>query len=411
MIEFKRHILDNGLEVILHHDPSSTMAAVNILYKVGSRNEVETQTGIAHLFEHLMFSGSKHAPDFDTPLQEAGGENNAFTNCDITNYYNLVPAPNIDTALWLESDRMANLSLTQESVDTQKKVVIEEFQETCLNKPYGDSWHHLSALAYKDYPYKWPTIGYTVDHISSVDMETAYAFYTSYYQPKNAVLCIASPYTYAEMLQKVEYYFGDIAGVDVHTDLPTSVESKPANESKTVVGRVPSKHIFLAFQMPHRNHKDYYIYDLLSDVLGYGPSSRLYNRLVKGKNLFTSLTAYVTGTTGPGLFIVEGRLADEVSVEAAQEGIWIELKEMANTLLAERELQKVKNKAISSMKFGDVNILNKAMNLAYYAALGDADIMNQEETRYESVTVEQIHQVAQALFVRDHYSELIYLPE
>lgn len=411
MVEFKRHILDNGLEVILHRDPSSTTAAVNVLYKVGSRNELETQTGLAHLFEHLMFSGSKHAPDFDTPLQEAGGENNAFTNCDITNYYNLVPSPNIDTALWLESDRMANLTLTQENVDTQKKVVIEEFQETCLNKPYGDSWHHLSALAYKDYPYKWPTIGYNTDHISTVSMDTAYAFYSSYYQPKNAVLCIASPYSYDTMLAKAQHFFGDITGVDVHTDLPNEIESKPSNESKSITGRVPSTHLFLAFQMPHRNHPDYYIYDLLSDMLGYGPSSRLYNRLVKGKNLFTSLTAYVTGTTGPGLFIVEGRLADAVDVSAAQEAIWIELREIATNVLEERELQKVKNKAISSMKFGDVNLLNKAMNLAYYAALGDPNIMNEEEARYESVTTAQINTIAKSMFISGHYSELIYLPE
>ncbi len=411
MIEFELHRLENGLEVVLHRDPQSTMSVVNILYKVGSRNELADKTGIAHLFEHLMFSGSKHAPDFDTPLQEAGGDNNAFTNSDITNYYDVIPTANIDTALWLEADRMQHLNLNEKSVDVQKKVVVEEFYETCLNKPYGDSWHHLSALAYKEYPYRWPTIGLEPDHITRVTIDDALTFYQRYYQPSNAILCIAGPLSYEKMLKKAQQYFGSIESTTVDNTISLQ-EPKLANSIKeTLKKAVPSKQLFLAFPMPGRLDNAYYQYDLLSDVLGYGPSSRLYTELVKKAPFFTSINAYITGVSGPGLLIVEGRVSDSKNIEDAKAAVWQLLEAVTKSGISERELQKVKNKAISSMKFGDVSLLNKAMNLAYYTALGHTNTINEEEANYSKVTTQDIQQLSKALFIDQPHIELIYLPE
>lgn len=411
MVKYTTKKLNNGLEVIHHQDTNTSVAVINMLYKVGSRNELPTQTGIAHLFEHLMFCGSKHAPDFDEPLQQAGGENNAFTNNDITNYYNVLPADNIDTALWLESDRMAYLDLTQNSLDIQKKVVLEEFQEVCLNKPYGDSWHHVSALAYKSYPYRWPTIGVDPTHIESVTHADAMQFYDTYYQPGNAILSIASPYPDEYIFNKAEHWFGDINGKEVTTGFPATEEFASKNQAKEVFGNVTAQHIFLAFPMVERLHPDYYQYDLLSDILGYGKSSRLFTNILQEKGLFSSITAYITGVHGPGLFIVEGRLLNGVSINEARSAMWVELNTLCDTLMEERELQKVKNKAISSMIFGDVSLQNRAMNLAYYASLGKTEMMNQEDANYHAVTKEQIQQKAIELFKDQPHSELIYSPK
>lgn len=411
MIKFKTFKLDNGMEVIHHRDPNTSLAVVNLLYKVGSRNEDPSQTGIAHLFEHLMFSGSKHAPDFDLPLQEAGGENNAFTNTDITNYYNMLPADNIDTALWLEADRMADLSLTEDNVSIQKKVVIEEFQETCLNKPYGDSWHHVCEMSYSQYPYKWPTIGYKPSHVETVTRENALKFYADYYQPRNAVLSIASPYDHDSIIKRVNHWFGDIEGKQVDINLPLEKKLGDHFISKQVFGKVSAQHLFLIFPMPDRLHPNYYQYDLLSDILGYGKSSRLIARLIMSKSIFSSLSAYITGTMGPGLFIVEGRLLDGVSIDTARSAIWKELNLLCDEVISEKELQKVKNKAISSMKFGDVSLLNRAMNLAYYGSLGKPDMMNQEDENYDAVTSAHLIDVANKLFKENPHRELIYSPQ
>ncbi len=411
MIKYETWKLDNGMEVIHHKDPMTSLAVVNLLYKVGSRNENPSQTGIAHLFEHLMFSGSKHAPDFDMPLQEAGGENNAFTNTDITNYYNTLPSENLDTALWLEADRMADLSLNKSSVSIQKKVVLEEFQETCLNKPFGDSWHHVCDLSYANYPYRWPTIGYLPSHIESVTLEDALKFYGDYYQPGNAVLSIASPYAHEHIVNRVNHWFGDIEGKTVHVNLPEEQVLDDHFISKQVFGKVSAQHLFLVFPMPDRLHPDYYQYDLLSDILGYGKSSRLIARIIKGKGLFTSLSAYITGTMGPGLFVVEGRLLDGVTIDTARAAIWEELNLLCDEKINATELQKVKNKAISSMKFGDVSLLNRAMNLAYYGSLGNTAMMNQEDDNYQAVTSQQLITVANKLFRTNPHRELIYSPE
>ena len=411
MIKYETFKLDNGMEVIHHKDPMTSLAVVNLLYKVGSRNEAPTQTGIAHLFEHLMFSGSKHAPDFDQPLQEAGGENNAFTNTDITNYYNTLPAENMDTALWLEADRMADLSLTKHNVSVQKKVVIEEFQETCLNKPYGDSWHHVCDMSYTHYPYRWPTIGYDPSHVESVTMDDALRFYEDYYQPGNAVLSIASPYDHDHIANRVNHWFGDIKGKQVTVNLPEEKRLAEHFISKQVVGQVSAQHLFLIFPMPDRLHPDYYQYDLLSDILGYGKSSRLITRIIKDKGLFTSVSAYITGTMGPGLFVVEGRLLDGVSIDTARTALWTELNALCDQIIDNTELQKVKNKAISSMKFGDVSLLNRAMNLAYYGSLGKTEMMNQEDDNYQAVTAQQLITVANQLFRGNPHRELIYSPK
>lgn len=411
MVKYVTKKLENGMEIIHHRDTNTSIAVVNTLYKVGSRNENPHQTGIAHLFEHLMFCGSENAPDFDEPLQQAGGENNAFTNNDITNYYNMLPADNMDTALWLESDRMAHLALTKESVDVQKKVVLEEFQEVCLNKPYGDSWHHVSALSYQNYPYRWPTIGYTPEHIESVSHADALGFYDKFYQPGNAILSIASPYTDQEVFNKVEHWFGDIKGKAVSSNFPKETALENKHISKEVFGNVNAQHIFFAFPMVERLHPEYYQYDLLSDVLGYGKSSRLIAKVIMEHGLFSTLSAYITGVEGPGLFVVEGRLLQDTTVDQAREAIWSELNLLCDTLMDEKELRKVKNKAISSMVFGDVSLQNRAMNLAYYASLGRTSMMNEEDDNYNKVTTEDIKKIANRIFKDQPYRELIYSPQ
>ena len=410
MIEFEEFTLDNGLTVICHQDKQTQIAAVNMLYQVGSRNENPNKTGIAHLFEHLMFGGSLNAPNFDIPIQEAGGDNNAFTNADITNYYNMMPSQNIDIALWLEADRMANLTLNHETLDIQKKVVVEEFYETCLNKPYGDSWHKICALAYQGHTYMWPTIGLTTDHVQSISLEDAHQFYSNYYQPSNSILTIASPYDARVLRKKVEHWFGGISSnpitnPETHENVPT-----PTTYELTVHQNVPAPHIFFVFPMPGRKDKDYYVYDLLSDVLGYGTSSRLYAKLVKEKHLFTSLNCYINGVEGPGLLIIDGRLAEGVSRSQAKAAIWDQLSLLTEKAVPEVELQKVKNKTLSSMRFSDVSLLNRAINLGYFASLGDVSLMNTEDKKYHAVTTEQILEVSNKIFLESKYFEVFYQP-
>jgi len=409
MINFSRFTLQNGLRVLIHEDDSTPMAAVNVLYNVGARDESPDKTGFAHLFEHLMFGGSKNAPEFDDPIQMAGGECNAFTNSDITNFYDTVPVENLETVLWLESDRMMSLNMDQKSLDTQRKVVVEEFKETCLNQPYGDVWHHLSDLAYKVHPYRYPTIGKIPKHVEDATLEDVQDFFQKYYRPNNAILVLAGNLTVEHGKELVEKWFGDIpAGEIPERKIPQEPEQvefrKLENEAN-----VPTNAIYLAFHTPGRADKSYYAIDLLSDILGNGRSSRLYQRLMKERQLFASIDAYITGYLDPGLLVVEGKPAAGVAVEDAEAAIWEELEKVKNELIETRELEKIKNKMESSLTFSEANILNKAINLAFFELLGDAELINSEAVAYQQVSQKDIHDIANKILTKENCSELFYL--
>ncbi len=408
MIAYSKHTLPNGLVVLIHEDDSTPMAVVNVLYHVGARDESPDKTGFAHLFEHLMFGGSKNAPDFDDPIQMAGGENNAFTNNDITNFYNVLPADNLETALWLESDRMHLLNFDQKVLDVQKKVVVEEFNESCLNQPYGDVWHHISEMAYKVHPYRWPTIGKVPEHVARANMDDVKDFYQRFYKPNNAVLVVAGNIKTAETLALVEKWFGDIpAGEPVSRQLP----SEPAQvrfEKRINHANVPVDALYLAFHAPSREAFDFYVADLLSDMLCNGASSRLYSELLKKQQLFSQIDCYLSGSVDPGLFVIEGKPSAGVTLERAEEAIWKELDYLLNHLVSEEELQKWKNKMESTIIFSEGNALNKAMNLAFFEALGDVDLINREAELYQKITPEDIQRVARQILTPENCSEVYY---
>ncbi|HLO56979.1 MAG TPA: pitrilysin family protein [Saprospiraceae bacterium] len=408
MIEFVKFQLENGLRVIIHEDMSTPMVAVNLVYDVGSKNEEPTNTGFAHLFEHLMFGGSINIPDFDDPIQTAGGENNAFTNTDLTNFYEILPAENIETALWLESDRMLQLKFSKKSLQTQKKVVIEEFKETCLNEPYGDMWHHLSRLAYKVHPYQWPTIGKEMSHISEADLDQVKAFFYNYYRPDNAVLVLAGNVTIDKGKQLAEKWFGEIPAGNYQKQ---AILHEPIQEEfrQVVLEQdVPHDAVYQAFHMAGRLSDEYYACDLLSDVLSNGRSSRFYQRLYKEQQLFSTIDAFISGTTDPGLFIIEGKTMPGVTLDQAKAAIEAELEILKTELISESELTKLKNSVESSLVFSEVSVLNKAISLAYFEVLGDAAWINDEAERYQKVTAEDIRKVAQKVFRRENCNELIY---
>ncbi len=408
MIQFEKFELSNGLKVVVHEDDSTPMAAVNVLYNVGARDESPDKTGFAHLFEHLMFGGSANVPDFDTPIQMAGGENNAFTNNDITNFYDILPAENLETAFWLESDRMMSLNFDEQVLEVQRKVVVEEFKETCLNEPYGDVWHHIADMAYKVHPYRWPTIGKLPKHVEDATLQDVKAFFYKYYRPNNAILVVAGKVQTTEVRRMAEKWFGDIPPGPKHLrQLPQEPPQKRL-EKRINEGNVPVDALYLAFHMPSRYQREYYVVDLISDVLGNGSSSRLYRRLLKERELFSAIDCYVSGSIDPGLLIIEGKTADGVSLEQGAEAIWQELAALKAAPVPERELQKLKNKVESTLQFSELNILNKAINLAFFELLGDAGIINQEARLYQEVSTEELHKAAQAILTEENCSELFY---
>lgn len=411
MVSFTRHILDNGLRVIIHEDHSTPLVAVNTQYYVGSRDEQPDKTGFAHLFEHLMFSGSKNAPEFDDPLQRSGGENNAYTTNDYTTFYEILPAENLETALWLESDRMLALSITKKSFEVQRKVVIEEFKETCLNEPYGDAWHHLSDLMYKVHPYRWPVIGLTPEHLENAVLDDVKNFYRHWYSPNNAVLVICGKVNTAEALEMVKKWFGPIPPRDTPVrKMPVEPKQKGA-KYREVKADVPLPAIFLCFRSPARGHDDFYALDLLSDILAQGNSSRLYRRLLKEQRLFSSIDAYLTANFDPGLIVLEGKPADGVSIENAVEGLWKELDALANEAIEERELLKIQHRFESTVVFSETSVLNKAQNLAYYEILSRAEWMNEEVDAYLKVTPADMQRMAKETFRKDNSATLVYVPE
>ncbi len=408
VLEYHKFQLSNGLRVVVHEDDTTPMAALNLLYEVGSRDESAEQTGLAHLFEHLMFSGSANIKDIDTIVQNAGGENNAFTNNDHTNFHEVFPAQNIETAFWIESDRMMSLKLTKKSLDTQKKVVIEEFKETTLNEPFGDVWHHLSEMIYKQHPYRWPVIGLVPEHIEKVTLEDAMDFYRRFYQPNNAILTISGNVKLAQIKLLAEKWFGDIpSGVKIERNYPQESPQTAINR-KTIKGKSPVDAIYMAFRMMDRLHPDFYVTDLISDILSNGQSSRLYLNLLKNKRLFNGIDAYISGFLDPGLLVVEGKLNQGISLAEAEAAIWEELNQLKTALISDYELQKNKNQVESALIFSESGTLNKAINLAFYESIGNIELINTEMEDYTKITSADILRVANLLFVPENCSILCY---
>ncbi|MCB9175121.1 MAG: insulinase family protein [Flavobacteriales bacterium] len=408
MIKFEKFTLNNGLKVIVHQDNTTPIVAFNLLYNVGARDEDENKTGFAHLFEHLMFGGSINIPNFDEPLQFVGGDNNAFTSNDITNYYITLPKNNLETAFWLDSDRMLSLAFTEKSLEVQRQVVIEEFKQNYLNQPYGDVWLLLRPLAYQNHPYKWATIGKEISHIENATMQDVKDFFYKHYLPNNAILSVAGDVDVAEIKKLAEKWFGNIPSGNVpKRALP--IEPKQKEERRLSVERdVPANAIYKAYHMCKKTDDDFYATDLLSDVLSLGNSSRLYQALVKEQKLFSEISAYVMGSFDDGLFIINGNLQDNVSFEIAEKAIEHELTKIKETLVQAKELEKVKNKIISTLLFSETSVLNKAMNLAISELLGDANDVNTEEEKYMKVTPEDIKQIANKILVPTNCSTLIY---
>ncbi len=411
MVKFNRFTLDNGLRVIVHEDNTTPMAVVNILYDVGSRDEDPDQTGFAHLFEHLMFGGSVNIPSYDEPLQRVGGENNAFTSNDITNYYITLPSSNLETAFWLESDRMLSLAFNEKSLETQRSVVIEEFKQRYLNQPYGDIWLKLRPMVYKKHPYQWDTIGKNIQHIEDAKMEDVKAFFKKHYNPQNAIMVVGGDVKTEDIKQLAQKWFGPIpAGEKYNRNLPQEDEQHEERR-QTVTAKVPLNDVYIAFQMGRRREVSYYVAELLSDILSRGHSSRLYRQLVQEKQIFSEVHAYMTGSMDKGMFVCEGKPLEGVTVEQAEAAIWEVLEEIKAEIVPADELTKVKNKTESTMIFSEMSLLDKAMNLAYFELLGDADGLNHETEKFLQVTAEQIQAEANKLFRKDNSSTLIYLAE
>lgn len=411
MVKFNRFTLDNGLRVIVHEDNTTPMAVLNILYDVGARDENPDQTGFAHLFEHLMFGGSVNIPSYDEPLQRVGGENNAFTSNDITNYYITLPSANIETAFWLESDRMLSLAFSEKSLEVQRNVVIEEFKQRYLNQPYGDVWLKLRPLVYKEHAYRWATIGKTIKHIEDARIEDVKAFFKKHYNPQNAIMVVGGNVTTEEVKQLSEKWFGPIpAGEKYNRNLPQEPDQHEERR-ETVTAKVPLNDVYIAFQMGARLDEDYYAVELLSDILSRGHSSRLYRSLVQDKQIFSEVHAYITSSLDKGMFVLEGKPLENISIEQAEAALWDELEKVKHTGVPADELTKVQNKTESTMVFSEMSLLDKAMNLASFELLGDAGLLNQETGKYLAVTSEQIKAVANKIFRKDNSSTLVYLAE
>jgi predicted Zn-dependent peptidase len=411
MIKFERFLLSNGLKVLVHQDKSTPMAVVNVLYDVGARDEQPSHTGFAHLFEHLMFGGSLNIPVYDEPLQLAGGENNAYTTNDLTNYYCQLPAENLETAFWLESDRMLSLAFSEKSLDVQRKVVCEEFKEHYINKPYGDVWKIMRELAYKKHPYRWMTIGSELAHIEKAELGDVRSFFFKHYTPVNAILVVAGNVYVDQVRELAEKWFGSIPSGDKYVrNLPQEPVQQSARRME-MKANVPLDAFYKTWHMSSRLDQRYYTADLMSDMLGGGGSSRLYQILVKEKKLFSNIFCYHFGSIDAGLLTIEGKLVKGVDIRLAEEAVEEQLEKFKEKTVEEKELQKVKNKTESIMVFEDMSLISRASSLAFYELLGDAQFMNNELSRYQSVTEEDILLESRNIFTPENSNTLYYLSE
>lgn len=408
MIQVNHHTLSNGLRIVHNEDNSTQMVALNVLYDVGARDEDPEHTGFAHLFEHLMFGGSVNIPDYDVPVQNAGGENNAWTNNDITNYYITLPYQNVETGFWLESDRMLSLDFSPQSLEVQRQVVIEEFKQRNLNQPYGDASHLLREMAYQNHPYRWPTIGKEISHIANATLEEVKSFFYRFYAPNNAILAITGHISFDETVRLAEKWFGPIPSRNIpKRELPAE-KPQTAIRRRSVERKVPVDALYMAFHMCNRFHRAYYVFDIITDLLSNGRSSRFIQTLVQEKKLFTSIDAYISGSLDEGLLHITGKPASGITLEQAEEAIWQELDKLKTVPVAEDELEKVKNRYESEQIFNNINYLNVATNLAFFELLGRAEDINQEVGKYRSVTVEQIQETARRAFVPENCNVLYY---
>ncbi|MEE1232575.1 MAG: pitrilysin family protein, partial [Phocaeicola sp.] len=408
MIKVNRHTLANGLRIIHSQDESTQMVALNLLYDVGARDEHPEHTGFAHLFEHLMFGGSLNIADYDTPVQNAGGENNAWTSNDMTNYYITLPYQNVETGFWLESDRMLSLDFNPKSLDVQRQVVIEEFKQRNLNQPYGDASHLIREMAYQTHPYQWPTIGKEISHIANATLDEVKEFFYRFYAPNNAILAVTGHISLEETIRLAEKWFGPIPARNVpKRNLPKEVQ-QTAIRRKTVERKVPVDALYMAFHMCDRHHADYPVYDIITDILSNGRSSRFIQHLVQENKIFTGIDAYITGSIDEGLLHIAGKPAEGISLEEAEKAIWAELDELKRVSVDELELEKVKNRYESEQIFNNINYLNVATNLAYFELLGKAEDINDEVRKYRSVTASQLQKVAQKTFIPENCSILYY---
>lgn len=403
-----RHTLANGLRIVHHEDTTTQMVAVNVLYNVGARDEDPTRTGYAHLLEHLMFEGSVNIPDYDTHVQLAGGENNAWTSNDLTNYYITVPRGNVETAFWLESDRMLGLALTEQSVEVQKGVVIEEFKQQHLNRPYGDVQHLIRSMAYKVHPYQWPTIGLCVEHIERATLPDVMEFYQRFYTPSNAILSVVGNIRFDEVVRLSEKWFGPISKSQI---TPRNLPEEPRQKRirrKSVKRNVPANMLVMAFHMPERRNKDYHTCDLVTDLLAAGQSSRLIQHLVHRDKLFTSIDAYIQGSIDKGLLFVIGRMTDDTSFSTAEEAVWRELEQLKAKPINKDELEKVRNRSESERTFNNINYLNRAINMAQLELIGQDRELADELRRYCAITADDVQRLSKAIFLKRNCSVLYY---
>ena len=411
MIQFERFTLSNGLRLLVHEDNSTPMAVVNVLYDVGARDEDPNRTGFAHLFEHLMFGGSINIETYDDPLQLAGGENNAYTTNDLTNYYCQLPAENIETAFWLESDRMLSLAFSEKSLDVQRKVVSEEFKEHYLNKPYGDVWHKMRELAYKEHPYRWMTIGKDLQHIEEARLEDVKQFFFKHYTPCNAILVVAGNVKTSNVVALAEKWFGPIpAGTKYVRQLPHESAQQEARRLE-VTADVPLDAFLKTWHMSSRMEAGYYVADLITDILGGGASSRLYQKLVKEQQLFSNIDCYHFGSLDAGLVCIDGKLVKGISAQTAEQAVQTELKQLVEEKVSEKELQKVINKTESTILFEDMSVMSRANSLAFYELLGDAQLMNTELEKYQAITAEELRSESERIFDERNSNTLYYLAQ
>ncbi|MFM6936895.1 MAG: M16 family metallopeptidase, partial [Aquirufa sp.] len=401
----------NGLQVIVHEDASTTLAVMDVIYDVGSRDEDPERTGFAHLFEHLMFGGSVNIPNYDSPLQSVGGENNAFTTPDLTNYYISLPYQNLETAFWLESDRMLSLAFNPQSLEVQRKVVIEEFKQRYLNQPYGDVWLKFRPLIYQQHPYRWATIGKEIKHIEEATLEDVKAFFQKHYVPSNAILVVAGKVDFEEVKTMAEKWFGPIpAGVKPVRNLPVE-PVQDEDRRMEIKADVPSNRIYIAYPIVGRYAPGYHAIDLLSDLLGRNESSYLYNALVQNQRIFDSLHASLTGSMDPGLLVVSGQVCEGVDVADAEKLLLDAIQDFVKTGIDAEGLQRVKNQAEASLVFGEVEVLNRAMNLAMAANAGNVDFVNTEAAHIAAVELKEIQDWANKLFVQGKKNTLLYLKQ
>ncbi len=411
MIKFEKFILENGLRVLVHEDKSTPMAVLNVLYDVGAKDENPEKTGFAHLFEHLMFGGSKNIPSYDEPLQLAGGENNAFTTNDLTNYYCQLPAENIETAFWLESDRMLSLAFSKKSLEVQRKVVCEEFKEHYINKPYGDVWHKMRNLAYTTHPYKWMTIGAILKHVEEATLEDVKEFFFKHYTPCNAILVVAGNIDIDNIKTLAEKWFGPIpSGIKYNRSLPAE-PPQTAPRYLEVKSGVPLDALYKCWHIYPRMDKRYYACDLISDILSGGGSSRLFQSLVKEQQLFSNLDCYHFGSTDAGLMTIEGKVVKGIDIKEAEKALVEEIKKLQVEGISQAELEKVKNKAESAMAFEDMSVMNRASSIAMYELLGDANLINTELSNYQMVTAEEIKEQSRIIFDENNCSTMYYLSD